>query len=471
MGKLTMTLSEFPLPESLSSEMQALADMIMLPETLLDAERILTPEMFSDEACGAAYSLLRRMSKEKQIIDMPSVFGKIDQDLLRKGIMPMMQNVGGAVTAVQHYQALKDISVKRKCYFKGMQLLMESTDANVSSQDIINHASHFAEELRKEIDADKGTQHISEVLSEVGETLEVLQRERQEGKILRVPTGFKTLDFYTYGGFNAGNLVILAARPSVGKTAVMLHMAKAAARAGKAVNVYSLEMTNQELGQRFLASESTGLSQWAMAKGNVEWQLFEKAVGSLSTHPIYLNDSARTLAEITSRITLNAMAGKCDIAFIDYLGLIKLYVKGGNLSQAIAECTGDLKALAKACRIPIVLLCQLNRASASEKRPPEMYDLRDSGGIEQDADIVLMLERASDDEDGREVNMWVRKNRQGKAGNISVTIVANETYSAFVEKGEEYAYPSCDDASDEGADDAPRQQWYDFENDTSEFPF
>ena len=82
-------------------------------------------------------------------------------------------------------------------------------------------------------------------------------------------------------------------------------------------------------------------------------------------------------------------------------------------------------------------MCQLNRASASEKRPPELYDLRDSGGIEQDADIVLMLERASEDPEGREVNMWIRKNRQGKAGNLNVTIVANETFSSFTEKGDE----------------------------------
>ena len=107
-----------------------------------------------------------------------------------------------------------------------------------------------------------------------------------------------------------------------------------------------------------------------------------------------------------------------------------------TLAQATAQCTSDLKALAKECGVPIVLLCQLNRASASERRAPEMHDLRDSGGIEQDADIVLMLERAFEDEEGKEVKMWVRKNRQGKAGNVNITIVANDTYSAFTEKGE-----------------------------------
>ena len=292
----------------------------------------------------------------------------------------------------------------------------------------------MADSLRKEIDADKGTQHISEVLQEVGEQIETLQRDRESGKMLRIPTGFPTLDYLFYGGYNKGNLVILAARPSVGKTAVMLQMAKTAAKYGKAVNVFSLEMTNPELVQRFLASESSAMNPWGMARGEIEWNAFEAVAGRLVSKPIFLNDSARTIEDISQRIKMNAMSGKCDIAFIDYLGLIKMNSKGGNLSQAIAEVTKDLKALAKECGIPVVLLCQLNRASASEKRPPEMYDLRDSGGIEQDADIVLMLEKASEEEEAREVNIWVRKNRQGKAGNISVAIVGNETFTSFREK-------------------------------------
>lgn len=444
MGRqLNTTISEYPLPDSLSTEIQVIADIISVPETLMDAERILTPEMFTDNRCKDAFLALKTMSNEGMQIDLPSSFGRIDRDLMKDGIIPMMRNVGGAVTALQHYASLKDFDIRRKCYFKAVMMLSNACNSNVAVQDLINDSGSFAEELRKEIDTDKGTQHISKVLEEVGDSLEELQKDRQSGKMLRTPTGFGTLNFYTYGGFNAGNLVILAARPSVGKTAIMLHMAKAAASAGKNVNIFSLEMTNQELVQRFLSSESDALNQWSMAKGDIEWSAFEMAAGNLSSKPIYLNDSARSIEDISQRITLNSMAKKCDIAFIDYLGLIKLG-KIGNLSQAIAECTRDLKALAKSCKIPIVLLCQLNRASASEKRAPELYDLRDSGGIEQDADIVLMLERSGDDPDGKDVNMWVRKNRQGKAGNISLTLVANDTFSAFTEKKDNVPPPAPD---------------------------
>ena len=429
-----VTISEYPLPDSYSTEIQIIADIISLPETIVDAERTITMDMFTDDACRDAYIALQKMAKDGMVIDLPSAFGKIDRGLIQKGVIPMMQNVGGAITALQHYVTLKDFHIKRKCYFKAMQLLMGSVDAKVSAQDLIGEAGRFADNLRKEIDADKGTQHISAVLNDLGEQVEELMKSRKEGKVLRVPTGFYSLDYATYGGFNAGNLVILAARPSVGKTAIMLQMAKAAAMHSKAVNLFNLEMTNTELAQRFLFSTEL-VTPVQMAKGEIEWNAFENASAQFSGKPIYLNDSASTADEIIARITLNAQAGKCDIAFIDYLGLISMGSKA-PLYQAIADTTKRLKQTAKACKIPIVLLCQLNRASASENRAPMLYDLRDSGSIEQDADIVLMLERASTSEDGRDVSMWIRKNRQGKAGDYKVDIEGNDTFTAFKDKND-----------------------------------
>lgn len=430
----TITISEYPLPDSLSTEIQIIADIISLPETLVDAERTISPDMFTDEKCRDAYHALKGMAKDGMTIDLPSAFGRIDRELIQKGVIPMMSNVGGAVTAFQHYATLKNFHIKRKCYFKAMDLLMGSVSSNVSAEDLIGQAGQFADNLRKEIDADKGTQHISAVLNELGEQVEETMKNRAEGKVLRVPTGFYSLDYATYGGFNAGNLVILAARPSVGKTAIMLQMAKAAALHGKAVNLFNLEMTNTELAQRFLFSTEL-ITPVQMARGEMEWTAFESASAQFASKPIYLNDSASTADEIIARIMLNVQAKKCDIAFIDYLGLIGMGTKA-PLYQAIAETTKRLKQTAKSCKIPIVLLCQLNRASASENRSPMLYDLRDSGSIEQDADIVLMLERASTSEDGRDVSMWIRKNRQGKAGDYKVDIEGNDTFTAFKDKND-----------------------------------
>lgn len=429
--QLTTTISEYPLPDSLSSEIQVIADIISMPETLIEAERVIAPDMFSDDRCREAYISLRTISQEGMIIDLPSVYGRIDRELMQKGVIPMMGNSGGALTISQHFSSLKDIYIKRKCYFKAMELLLSACDAKVTGQDLIGRVGTMADKLRREIDAEKGMQHISGVINELGVQIEEAMKNRAEGKILRVPTGFYTLDYITYGGFNVGNLVILAARPSVGKTAIMLQMAKVAASAGKSVNLFNLEMTNTELAQRFLFS--TGLlTPLQVAKGEVIWQDFEAASGEFTGKPIYLNDSASTDDEIISRITLNSQAGKCDIAFIDYLGLIQTSSKA-SLYQAIADVTKRLKQTAKACKIPIVLLCQLNRASASEKRAPQLFDLRDSGSIEQDADIVLMLDKSETEGD---VDMWVRKNRQGKAGEVKVEITSNETFTAFKDKND-----------------------------------
>ena len=430
-----LTLQEFPLPQSDGLEIQVIADIISHPDIIAEADRLITHDMFDNNECHSAWMALKKMVREGMKIDLPSAFSRIDKDLMQKGIIPMMQNSGGPTTALQHLAELKDLYVKRQCYIAAVGFLSSSSSSTVRADEIISEADNLARKLRKEIDTDKATEHISQVMNNLADNLTAVKN----GTVKRVQTGFKTLDFLTYGGFNSGNLVILAARPSVGKTAIMLQMAMTAARHGKKVNLFNLEMTNTELAQRMLFATGK-VTPLQMARGDVEWTEFEIAAGEYASQPMYLNDSARTLEEIKARITLNSQAGKCDIVFIDYLGLIKKNSKL-NISQAIEEITNELKHTAKDCKVPIVLLCQLNRMSASEKRAPEMHDLRDSGGIEQDADIILMLERSGYDEDGREINIWVRKNRGGKAGNVKIEIVANETYSVFYEKETEHPMP------------------------------
>lgn len=436
----TTSITEYPLPDSLSTEIQVLADIISLPQTMMEAQRIVTSDMFSNDVCRQSWETLASMSKQGVIIDLPSAYNRLDKEFVQKGVLPMMQNTAGDASAIQHYALLKDLYIKRKCYFAALDFLMASCDSNKTGNDLIGKVGGIAESLRKEVDAEKDTQHISTVLNDLGEQIEENIRNKEEGKVLRVPTGFSMLDFFTYGGFNAGNLVILAARPSVGKTAIMLQMARAAARSNKTVNLFNLEMTNTELAQRFLFSTEI-VSPIQMAKGDIKWTDFEIASSYFADKPIYLNDSASSIDEIVSRITINSQLGKCDIAFIDYLGLINMGNSRAPLTQQLAETTKRLKTLAKSCRIPIVLLCQLNRASATEKRPPALHDLRDSGSIEQDADIVLMLERSATDEEGRDVNIWVRKNRQGRAGELKIEITANDTFTSFTEKNGRYPEP------------------------------
>ncbi len=251
---------------------------------------------------------------------------------------------------------------------------------------------------------------------------------------VKIPTGITSLDAITRGGFSPGNLVILAARPSVGKTALMLDIAVTMAKDRHKVTVFSLEMTANEIVERILLS--TGMiTPGELIKDNLGTATFEAVIHSVESLPILIDEESFKLADITAAIERLSESQQTDVAFVDYLGLIGDDSTNDRhlLSQRLGEITKALKRTAKKTKIPIVLLCQLNRDSAKESRQPQLHDLRDSGAIEQDADIVLMLEQESKGEsDERLLNLWVRKNRQGKK-DACIVMRPNSTYSHFEE--------------------------------------
>lgn len=424
-----LSIAEFPVPDSSQDEKRVIADIINYPEIISEARGILTPEMFSDNDCRNAYTTLLSMADKREVIDLVTASNRVGQDFIMKNIIPLCVDVGGVIAAGSHLAVLREKYIRRKVCCSAIELFREASAPDKTAEDLVDIGQAFMEKIRDSAGPRRGMQTISDALNNLGEQIQEVQVANTKGKSVRTTTGFPMLDFLTYGGFNPGNLVILAARPSVGKTAVMLQMAKAAAGAGKVVNIFSLEMTNTELAQRLLLS--TGKIQpLELARGQVEWTNFESAVGSIERMPMYLNDSTYSIDELVSYITLNRQYGKCDIAFIDYLGLINSNTNKPQY-QVLGEITHRLKATAKKLGIPIVLLCQLNRAIESANRPPALHDLRDSGDIEQDADIVLMLEHPANHLDNR-INMYLRKNRQGQK-DACIPLLPNDSYTNFVE--------------------------------------
>lgn len=424
-----LSIAEFPVPETSQIEKRVLADIITSPEIITDARSILTPEMFSDADCRNAYTTLLGMADKREDIDLVTASNRLGMNFVQGKLMDFICDAGGVVAPLEHLAVLREKYLRRKVYFSTIELLQAANSPEMTAEDLTAKAQTYMENLRESAGPRKGMQTLGEALNNLGEQIQEAQLAQTKGHSVRTTTGFPMLDFLTYGGFNPGNLVILAARPSVGKTATMLQMARAAAGSGKVVNIFSLEMTNTELAQRLLLS--TGRVQsLELARGQVEWANFETAVGWIERMPMYINDSAYSLDEIVSHITLNRQYGKCDIAFVDYLGLINTT---GNKPQyqILGDITHRLKATAKKLGIPVVLLCQLNRAIESANRPPALHDLRDSGDIEQDADIVLMLERPATATDNR-VNMYLRKNRQGQK-DACIPLLPNESYTNFVE--------------------------------------
>lgn len=425
-----ISLADFPVPNTVQDEMRVIADIVTSPEIVTDARGVLTPEMFSDIECQNAYLTLLAMSDKRERIDLVTATNKIGQDFIVHKIVPLFGE-SGVLASSAHLAILKDKYIKRRIYFATVELLQKANTPGTSGEDLAALGQSYIEKIRESAAPRKGMQTLAEALNDLSEQVQEAQRANTSGKAIRVATGFSMLDYFTYGGFNPGNLVILAARPSVGKTAVMLQMARTASICGKVANIFSLEMTNTELAQRLLLS--TGMVQPVeLARGQVEWSHFEDAVGRIEHMPLLLNDSAYTLDEIVSHVTLNRQHGKCDIAFIDYLGLMSVPGSGNRPQyQILGEITHRLKATAKKLRIPIVLLCQLNRAIESANRPPALHDLRDSGDIEQDADIVLMLGRPEDGENDQ-VNMYLRKNRQGQK-DVCMELRPNNSYTNFEE--------------------------------------
>jgi replicative DNA helicase len=220
----------------------------------------------------------------------------------------------------------------------------------------------------------------------------------QQGQVTGVPSGFKRLDQFT-AGFQAGELIIVAARPSMGKTSLALNVVMHAARdAGKAAALFSLEMSNEQLVQRLLSAEAK-LDAQRLRTGNIkdeEWSDITAAMGVLAEVPIYIDDSAAlTVSEVRSRCRrLKANTG-LDLIVVDYLQLLRpSNPRVTSRVEIIDEICRGLKALSKELKVPVIALAQLNRSPEmrNDKRPM-LSDLRESGGIEQEADVVAFIYR------------------------------------------------------------------------------
>lgn len=322
---------------------------------------------------------------------------------------------------IAHIGILRDAAARRRAYHFGL-LMLQLSHGNDTETDVYAKATTALQALEDRTVKEEYT--IGEVFNEIADDVQERKRLYDAGRKTCIASGFPNLDNVIDGGFKRGQLVIVAARPSIGKTALAIQMMRNAAQDGNRCVFFSIEMMRDEIGNRMLYSSGM-VNSFQIWTGNMDWQSFEQAVGDMGSLPILLNDHARNLSDIVFRLTALSRQGRCDIAFVDYLGLINPEDKRIPLYQQIADVTGTLKVTAKRLGIPVVLLCQLNRNAAREDYDPDLYDLRDSGSIEQDADIVLMLRRSGDD-----LNILVRKNRHGDS-NLRIILKTNDTRTNY----------------------------------------
>ncbi len=416
-------------PDSRDLERQVLADLISNPDLIPTARGIMNRSVFSFEPFTRVWDNLNDMTDQGITVDLSTISTRIDRETLMELMRP---SPGLTNETMDHCRALVEMSTRRSLFLRCYEIMTRAGNPGTDYAELLSMPGKLIADLTTTTRAGAATQELGDVLNAWADMIQAEQMNHANGKRSRVPTGFPSLDKLTYNGFTAGNLIVLAARPSVGKSAIMLQMALAASRAGFPPTIYSLEMTNPEMAQRM--GISTGhVTPGQIANHTVQWADMERAIGSFDGLSCGFNDKCQTLDEICNDIMLRHQRGRCSIAIIDHLHRIRTTDPRQSIYQAITERTGRFKSLAMECGIPVVLLCQLNRMSETENRPPDLRDLRDSGSIEQDADIVLMLERATHTRSDNNVNVWVRKNRQGPAGEICISLMGNRSFTVFDE--------------------------------------
>ena len=397
----------------------------------------LRPEMFYDDHHQLIFAALMAMYHAGKKIDILTV----KEELARRGnldaiggpyaIVQLSSKVASSAHIEYHAQIIHQKYLAREMVVGFNKLLTCAMDETIDIDDTLIDA-HLLDRLEGESGHNA---HIRDMETLMADTMEEAERRiaKSVNGVTGIPTGLTELDKKT-GGLQDNDLIVIAARPSVGKTAFALHLARHAALAGNAVAVYSLEMQGERLGDRWLmAACNINPYRWRNGIPNPQEVAEARTTASgLAQLPIYVDDSSSvSMDHIRSSARLLKSRKQCDMIIIDYLQLCDMSTKqiNRNREQEVAQATRKAKLLAKELHIPVVLLSQLNRES--ENRPggrPELAHLRESGAIEQDADIVILLYRPAmlhiptDRESGYPTEglgvAIVAKQRNGETGNV-----------------------------------------------------
>lgn len=429
-------------PQSLDAEEALLGALLTGPSAYPKIADLIMAEDFYKPANRTIYSVIRNLSERNYPVDIVSVSeklretGKLEEAGGRDYITELALNSVTSVNVQYYAQIVKETAIRRNLIAAGTEIVDLAYEAD--SPDI---ALDCAEKLIFGVSAQKNSNDMHNLEKLVFDTYEQIEyRWNHQDEFSGVETGFYDLDHLT-SGLQPSTLNILAARPAMGKTAFALNIAQhVGLRTDKAVAIFSLEMSESELMKRILASESEVPSD-KLRTGklhNEDWKKITSIMPMISDESkIYvLDDGDITVAEIRAKCRRLAMKdNRLGLIIIDYLQLIKGSVTGGqiNRTQEVSEISRGLKTLAKELKIPILALAQLNRATETRTgNKPMLADLKDSGSIEQDADLVMFIHRPEyyikDDPDLKgKAELIIAKNRHGDTPNINLLFQHNIT--------------------------------------------
>jgi replicative DNA helicase len=428
------------LPQNIEAECGVLGSIIIDPEAILQVSEFLQPDDFYRDAHRTIYEVILQLFNERE----PADFITICDELERRN---KLEEVGGAsyITSlinqvptsgnVEYYgRIVERTSLLRRLIHAAGQIAAIAYDSN-DADDALEKAEQLIFSIGQR-HAHSDFVHISEILADYMNKLEQLHEKR--GTIVGVPTGFADLDRLT-GGLQKSDLLVLAARPGLGKTSLALSLAhNATVRFQRSVAIFSLEMSKEQLAQRLLSMDA-GIDQQRLRTGWIEddeWDRIVIARDTLEEASIWIDDTASiSTTELRSKARrLQAQEG-VDLIIIDYLQLMQATIGGKrneNRVQEISEISRSLKALARELNVPVLALAQLSRAVESrQSKVPQLSDLRESGSIEQDADIVMFIYRDDvynqDTEKKNIADIIVAKHRNGPLDEVSLYFQASQT--------------------------------------------
>lgn len=432
------------LPHDLVAEQSVLGAVFISPETMTSLADELTPEDFYKPANKIVFKTMLSLLEKGEPIDATTMISALTNqgDISTiGGINYVVELVNSTPTSknVEHYAKLvKEKATLRKVIADLSDSLSSAYQGDVSIGDIIAKTEKSLLNISNQ-NAGTGFRNVADILDTHMQIVET--RSQTDGFVTGLSTGFVGLDKITTG-LHEGNLIILAARPAMGKTALALNVAKyVATKERKPAVIFSLEMGAEELIERMLASEGM-VPAYHLKTGNLstdEWKRLVQAQNNLYDAPIFVDATAGIrISEIRSNARKLAQeTGGIGVIIIDYLQLIT-GAKGENRQQIVSEISRELKILAKDLKVPVIALSQLSRAvEQRQDKRPMLADLRESGSIEQDADIVAFLYREAyyqkEHADSQEANnvteLILEKNRHGSLG--TVKLYFHKEYTKF----------------------------------------
>lgn len=448
-----MSIDRLP-PQSVDAERSVLGALLIDRDAVIEVAEVLRPEDFYRSDHGAIYAAVLQLYERREPVDLITVSEVLEREgeLERVGgsayLTSLINLTPTAVNAVYYARIVERKGVLRNLIGAAGRIAGIGYEDSADLDDSIDRAEQALFSVSQKRVA-SGFEPLRSLLHSAYDRLDYLHQHR--GEVSGIRTGFADLDALTTG-LQKSDLIILAARPSIGKTSLALNFAEhAAVREGRTVGLFSLEMSKEQLVLRLLSSVANIDSQ-RLRTGFLEELDFARlapAMNALAESSIFIDDTPNisTMELRTKARRLQAESG-LDLILVDYLQLMQSTVvsRDANRVQEVSEISRGLKALARELEVPVIALSQLSRqAEQRESREPRLSDLRESGSIEQDADLVMFLwrerERGPDDQnaEGEVVNLKLAKHRNGPTGETKLWFRTRQTrFESYVAE-ERYA--------------------------------